>query len=306
MLISIIMPAYNAEKYIALSIDSVLAQTYPNWELIIVDDGSTDNTASIVKGYVIKDYRIKYIYQKNGKQAKARNNGITNAKGYILAFLDSDDVWLPEKLEISLSNFDTNKYDLLFTNSYYTSDENIDVRSHTYAKMHVISGVYSNDEALKQFIQVNRIPTLTVLVKKEKVLELGGFDSRFVPAEDYDLWIRLLKNGSVFIAIDLVLSIYRLIDESSTAKDRFATDSVLKCLNKNFSFSEIKRLKEQTSIINWAKMFVELHLHDFKTNKNLIIYLWKFNVLSPKMFWWIISYGYSKLPDLKDKIIKAL
>ncbi|MFY7812011.1 MAG: glycosyltransferase family 2 protein, partial [Flavobacterium sp.] len=84
-LVSIIMPTYNTEKYIRYSIESVISQTYLNWELIIIDDGSTDNTVIIVNEFIKKDSRIRYIYQNNAKQARARNNGIENAKGTILA-----------------------------------------------------------------------------------------------------------------------------------------------------------------------------------------------------------------------------
>jgi teichuronic acid biosynthesis glycosyltransferase TuaG len=93
------MPAYNAEKYIGDSIKSVLAQTYSNWELIVVDDGSTDGTAAVVREFVDRDNRIKYFYQENGRLGKARNTGIGHAAGPLIAFLDSDDLWVETKLE---------------------------------------------------------------------------------------------------------------------------------------------------------------------------------------------------------------
>src|SRR5690349_25117803 len=98
-LISVIMPAYNAEKFVAESISSVITQTYKNWELIIVDDGSTDNTKNIIEEFAKHDARIKYIYQENAKQGKARNTGIAMAKSGLVAFLDADDLWLPQMLE---------------------------------------------------------------------------------------------------------------------------------------------------------------------------------------------------------------
>src|SRR5262249_23306047 len=100
--VSIIMPAYNAGKYIADSIQSVLAQTYSDWELIVVDDGSADNTASIVQQFVTRDSRINYFFQENGRLGKARNTGIKEARGALIAFLDSDDLWLETKLELQL------------------------------------------------------------------------------------------------------------------------------------------------------------------------------------------------------------
>src|ERR1044072_6081218 len=97
-LVSIIMPAYNAERYIAASIESVLAQTYSDWELIVVDDGSTDRTATVTQEFVKRDPRIKYIFQENGRLGKARNTGIKNSRGPLIAFLDSDALWIETNL----------------------------------------------------------------------------------------------------------------------------------------------------------------------------------------------------------------
>src|SRR5215471_21565982 len=98
-LISVIMPAYNAEQFISESINSVINQTYRNWELIIVDDGSTDKTKEIITEFQKANQRIKYFYQQNSKQGKARNTGIENSKAGLIAFLDADDLWVPEMLE---------------------------------------------------------------------------------------------------------------------------------------------------------------------------------------------------------------
>src|ERR1044071_7783966 len=101
-LVSVIMPAYNAERYIAASVRSVLAQTYQNWELIIVDDGSTDGTAAVAKSFAEADGRVRYVYQPNGRLGNARNTGIRHARGPLIAFLDSDDLWMERKLELQL------------------------------------------------------------------------------------------------------------------------------------------------------------------------------------------------------------
>src|SRR5262245_5671997 len=93
------MPAYNAEKYIGAAIESVIAQTYADWELIVVDDGSTDNTAKVVRQVAARESRIKYLFQENCRLGKARNTAIQNSGGPLIAFLDSDDLWLPQKLE---------------------------------------------------------------------------------------------------------------------------------------------------------------------------------------------------------------
>ena len=120
-LVSIIMPSYNTGKFIAESIDCVLAQTYENWELIIVDDCSTDDTDAIVAGYT--DARIRYLKnEKNSGAAVSRNRALREAKGRWIAFLDSDDLWSPEKLEKQIAFMEENKYGFSYTN-YSLIDE---------------------------------------------------------------------------------------------------------------------------------------------------------------------------------------
>ena len=127
-LVSVIMPSYGSEKFISKSIDSVLLQTYDNWELIIIDDCSPDESNKIIKEYLSKDSRIKFVkLEKNSGAAVARNKGIEIAKGRFIAFLDSDDLWLPEKLEKQISFMKDNN--LAFTYSSYMlvdeTDKNI-------------------------------------------------------------------------------------------------------------------------------------------------------------------------------------
>lgn len=98
-LVSIITPCYNGAKYIGETIDSVISQTYPDWEMIIVDDGSKDNSAQIVREYAEKDSRITLVQQENAGSAAARNNGIRRAEGQYIALLDADDLWHPDFLE---------------------------------------------------------------------------------------------------------------------------------------------------------------------------------------------------------------
>ena len=107
--VSVVMPAYNAGLYIEESIGSVIAQTYPYWELIVVDDGSTDDSRRKVETLAAADAGVRYIYQENGRQGKARNAGIAMARGGLVAFLDADDLWVPEMLEQQLALLDSSK-----------------------------------------------------------------------------------------------------------------------------------------------------------------------------------------------------
>ena len=122
-LVSIITPCYNGEKYISETIESVIAQTYPNWEMIIIDDGSKDNSLKIAMEYAQKDNRISVFQQPNGGSASARNNGIRRSNGQYIALLDADDLWLPDFLENQIS-FMIEKNAICVYCSYNRIDEN--------------------------------------------------------------------------------------------------------------------------------------------------------------------------------------
>lgn len=212
-LVSIITPAYNASKYIAETIESVLAQTYNNWELLIVDDGSTDNTAEVVKPY-LGDNRISYFYQKNGKQGKARNLAISKSKGEYLAFLDADDLWIPEKLNLQLTAIKTNNIDLLFSQGWLFSE----TINSNLKEFNAPTGLQNANEFLSSMLMQNKVPILSVLVKKECVSRLGNFNEnpKIQNAEDYQLWLRLLDNQCHFYGMEERLFYYRVHPNQST------------------------------------------------------------------------------------------
>jgi glycosyltransferase involved in cell wall biosynthesis len=220
--VSVVMPAYNASNYIQEAINSVIAQTFSNWELIIVDDGSTDTTSDILAENCKQDDRITSFFQENGKQGKARNLGISHARGIYIAFLDADDFWLPEKLEIQLREIEERNVDLVFSDSYIFNDNNVSNRNE---KMNTINATLEGIEALRLFLEGNRIPTLTVLVKKEKINLVKGFtEKKEIPlAEDYHLWLKLIIKNGVFYGSDKTLASYRIHDESSTSRDKIAS-----------------------------------------------------------------------------------
>lgn len=299
------MPAYNVEKYISESISSVINQTYTNWELIVVDDGSTDATASIVKTYCKEDKRVKYLYQINSRQARARNYGIANAQGAIIAFLDADDLWLPDKLEKTLGYFDLDKYDLIFTNAYTTDSKTIDVYETSYDTMSIASYEYSGKEALRLFIEINRIPILTVLVKRMVIQEAGLFREEFVPAEDYDLWLRLLKMGKVFKSIDKPLSIYRIQENSSTAYDRWATRAVIKSIERNFNKLELIDLGVEKHLRKWILRWIDFYLSSNNISE-LKGYVSAFNFETNTINALFLFNKFTGFPRFKDLIKKKL
>src|SRR5688500_16173290 len=219
--VSVIMPAYNAGQYISKSIESVLGQTYHGWELIIIDDGATDNTKEIADGYCRRDERIRYLYQENSKQGRARNKGIANAQGEFIAFLDADDLWLPQKLEKQVEVIENSDVDLLF-GSFYLFTNNLDEPG--IRIISVKETTLKSETGFKELLAENKIPILTVLCKKHAILEVGGFpeELKFQNAEDYYLWLKLILGGFKLEGREDVLAAYRLHHSSSTGTDKEA------------------------------------------------------------------------------------
>jgi glycosyltransferase involved in cell wall biosynthesis len=212
-LVSIIVPAYNAQNFIEETIRSVLMQTYHNWEMIIVDDGSTDNTAKVIAPF-LSDSRIKYVFQQNGKQGKARNLAISFAKGYYLAFLDADDLWTADKLEKQIGLMQSQNVDIVFTQGWHFTDSTmgnlIDFNSPI--------GFQNPNLFFKTLMSNNPIKMLSVIIKKDAVLNVGGFneDLKIQNTEDYQLWIRLADLHYQFYGMEERLFYYRVHANQST------------------------------------------------------------------------------------------
>lgn len=187
-LVSIIMPSYNTARFIGESIQSVLAQTYTNWELLIVDDCSTDNTDEIVQPF-LSDERIKYFKnEKNSGAAVSRNKALREAKGKWIAFLDSDDLWLPEKLERQISFMTANDYKFS-----YTEYEKIDEESES---LHVLVGG-PNNVTKKVMYRYCYIGCLTVMYDSEFMGTIQIKDIK--KNNDYAMWLQLCKKANCYL-----------------------------------------------------------------------------------------------------------
>jgi len=184
--ISVIIPAYNSADYIGEAIRSALAQTYTNFEIIVVDDGSTDATPEIVREF---GHEVTYIRQENGGAASARNHGIRVAKGEFIAFLDADDTWLPDKLEKQITLFKNDpELGMVFTENYLFDEEGIYCDS-LDKKERLMSG------DLAQSIFMNSgVATPTVMVRSEVFRKLGTFEESLTQSEDDNMWIRITSN----------------------------------------------------------------------------------------------------------------
>ena len=207
--VSIIMPAFNAGLYIEESITSVINQTYQNWELIIINDGSSDNTADIAAWLASKDSRIYLINQQNKKLSGARNTGVRAAKGEWIAFLDADDLWVPEKLEKQLLYADKNPdCGLIFSDGFKFYDDLLENR----VPYETISGSFTAAEMYKLQYHGNYIPVLSVIVKKKHFDAIGFLDedpNLYGGCEDWDYWLQFAIHGVSFYGIDEKLFYYR-------------------------------------------------------------------------------------------------
>ncbi len=206
-LVSIITPCYNSEKYLVATIDSVLQQTYQNWELLITDDGSTDASVAIIEKYINKDSRIKLFKISNGGAAVARNNSIKQAKGSYIAFLDSDDIWIPTKLEKQIRFMEINNYQLSCTLYSRMDEEGSD--------LHSISKKYSKISYL-DMLKSNKIGCLTAIYNQETLGKV--YMPLIKKRQDYGLWLRLLKDVDFAYEFPEVLAKYRIRKASISAK----------------------------------------------------------------------------------------
>lgn len=262
MSVSVIIPTYNSEKYLKKAVDSVLSQTYQDLELIIVDDGSVDNTRKLVES--INDSRIKYIYQENAGPSAARNNGIINSTGDYIAFLDADDIWPFDKIEKQVNII--NKYnDLALVHcglEFILEGENI-----RYFKKFKN---YSKNVLLKKLLidYDNVIPyPSSVLLKKSLLNETGLFDTSIVCGEDWDLWIRLAQKGNFYCINELTVIKYTPISSiTSTIKLEKTESDHITTLNKFFNnldnSKELLNLKPKA----FASIYYNLALAYFYRN----------------------------------------
>ncbi|HEY4599679.1 MAG TPA: glycosyltransferase family 2 protein [Cerasibacillus sp.] len=203
-LISVITPAYNAERFIGETIESVLNQTYPHWEMVIVDDCSTDKTVDMIKTYQQKDQRVKLIQlEENSGAAVARNTAMAHAKGRYIAFLDSDDLWTEDKLEKQLAFMQEKDIAFSFTRYTRMQEDGTMTNAVSDAPHHV-----DYDDLMKHCV----IGCLTVMLDREKIGDLKMMNIR--TRQDYVYWLTITKKGHLAYGMPDTLAKYRLVEGS--------------------------------------------------------------------------------------------
>ncbi len=202
-LVSIITPAFQAGAVIEATIKSVVAQTYPMWEMLIAEDCSTDNTREIVRKWALTDSRIRLIAMEcNGGPSLARNAALEQASGRWIAFIDADDLWLPVKLERSLIYAQTNRAPLLFTGYRRMSEDG----GHFGRYIGIPSSL-----SYHQLLGNTAIATSTVLIDRFLV---GDFRMNNTFYDDFDCWLQILKSGHIAVGLNQELMHYRVMGKS--------------------------------------------------------------------------------------------
>lgn len=208
--VSVVIPTYNHAVLLKVAIDSVVNQTYINWEIIVINNYSSDNTEELVNSY--SDPRIRIVnYRNDGIIAASRNMGIKLSQGEYVAFLDSDDLWYPTKLSECINVFKVNMdADLVCTGEIWRKD-GVEINSVSY-------GPSDKTDFRSLLFGGNCVSTSAVIIKRNRLYEAGCFSERkqFLLAEDYDLWIKLSKNGCKFKFIDKPLGEYIIHDDNNS------------------------------------------------------------------------------------------
>jgi glycosyltransferase involved in cell wall biosynthesis len=211
--VSVVVPAWNAAAFIEKTLDSVRAQTYKDYEVIVVDDGSTDDTQRVVDAWLAR-HRVpgRCIRQENKKIAGARNTGMRAARGRWIALLDHDDLWRPEKLAVMMAEAQAHpEADLLCHNEDIVKDGAV-VR--TSRNGPAVDGMYE-----RLLLVGNALSPSASVFKRDKALEIGGMreDAQFNTVEDYDFWMRLSRVAK-YRFVDRVLGEYQLVERAASRR----------------------------------------------------------------------------------------
>lgn len=211
MTISVIIPTYNREKQIKRAIESVIRQTYGALEIIIVDDGSTDNTEDVV--CQIEERKIKYVRQKNQGACVARNRGIKEASGDYIAFLDSDDEWVSNKLERQMSHINNVGSEVSVCNYVIENNNKTKV---------AMSNIHSEVFTLNELLNYNYITTGAILIKRELLQKVGMFDEKMPRYQDWELALRIARKTEIpFLNEPLLIQhVQKESISRSTSKDK--------------------------------------------------------------------------------------
>ena len=217
--VSVIIATYNSAAYLKEAIDSVLAQEYKNFEIIVVDDGSTDRTKQLVEGLQAHNsQRIQYVYQQNQGPAPARNSGIKHADGRYIAFLDADDIWLPDKLSKQMPCFAQRpQTGFVYCDNIFVDENNRPIENYI-RKIKLLEG-----SILLELFNDFFIITSGIVLKRECIDAIGLFDEKLLVGEDYEFFLRLAKNYQAGVVRERLFR--RRVHAQSLSRQDYALDA---------------------------------------------------------------------------------
>lgn len=245
--VSVITPTYNRAKFLGLAIESVLGQTYPSLEHIVIDDGSTDDTGAVIDRYKA-DARLRFARQSNSGQAVARNVGLRMARGEFICFLDSDNLWKLDKLERQVRLLDENpRVDIVYGDLDTIDEEGtIDASA---KQMKRYSGRITKHLLIDNFVSFN-----TAMVRRRCFDEMGGLNESVRAGDDYDLWLRFSAKYE-FLYVPQNFAQYRVMRDqiSSDKEKRFASN---KATIERFLASNPGIISEEQQRYVWSRYYV--------------------------------------------------
>ena len=254
--VSIIMPVYNGERFIKQAIESVLAQSYSNWELIVVNDGSTDRTADIVSRYA--DSRIKLVHQDNFGEASARNTALKNMQGEYLAFLDADDLYLPHHLEYIMQYFSTHEQvDAVYTDGYYINQGGKQIKTLSSCRRGPFEG-----DIFEKVVRSSDVfgGAICVVLHRRLVDQLGlEYDPEIVIGPDWDFLTRFSESAN-FGYVDYPTCCYRIHQSniSTRTNSQHRAFGLAKCREIAIKLGRFNACSEETRAFVFYDLLVNL------------------------------------------------
>jgi len=250
VLVSVIIPTYNCAHLIESALNSVLAQTYAEFEIVVIDDGSTDHTKTVLEKF---DGSCRYLYQPHSGPSVARNAGIRHSAGELIAFLDADDAWRPDKLASQVARFNHNPKIGLLESGYYICNAQLKpLRYHPSARLR--GRVYES-----MLTTYNAPNSSTVIVKRQLLEQAGGFDPSFCVLEDYDLWLRIAEHAA-FDYSDQALAYTRIHAGNSLVNGRAILEAHKRILDRaRVSHPEVIRKETEALGESFAVKIMCLH-----------------------------------------------
>ncbi|BAZ14876.1 glycosyl transferase family protein [Calothrix sp. NIES-4071] len=276
-IISVIIPTYNSEKTIKITVESILNQSFHNFELIIINDGSNDSTLDIISN--IHDSRIKLFTYSNAGANVSRNRGLSYAVGEFVSFIDADDIWTNDKLQSQIKALQDNPE---ATVSYSWTDYIDENDQFVVSGTHIaVNGNVYEELLLTNFLENGSNP----LIRKEALIELGGFDESLNAGQDWEMWLRLAAKYN-FVAVPKVQILYRISPKSQSSNLARQEKACLQVLEKAYQLkSPVNKINLSASLANLYKYLTCKALQKpYNRHKALVAsrFLWNYIINEPQ------------------------